>query len=232
MTQLVQSTHGVLVDVFSDLFVLGNQVKYARDLGSPDSFRIRLEHLLHEADGKGVELGLTRDALLDARFGVVAFLDEMIFTSGWTHKDEWASRPLQYQFFETNIAGEEFFTRLESIRKALPVNPDLLEVYLVCLTLGFEGQYKIHGRERLKDLRHDVFREIHAKRGDPAPLSPHGQRHEEIIDVVKRDLPAWIVAVGAVSIVFFFYVSLSVLIHQESVSVADRLQTLMVQTNP
>lgn len=232
MPQLTQSSQGVLVDIFSDLFVLGTQVKYARDLGSPDSFRIRLEQLLHDADGKGVEIGVPRDVLLDARFAVIAFLDEMIFSSGWAHKEEWASRPLQYQFFETNIAGEEFFNRLESLRKALPVNPDLLEVYLICLTLGFEGQYKVHGRERLKDLRHDLFREIHAKRGGPSPLSPHSQRHEEIIDVVKRDLPAWIVAVGAVSIVFFFYVALSVLIHQESLSVADRIHTLAVQANP
>ena len=225
-----QLPNSALVDVFSDLLVLGYQLRQARDLGSPDSIRLRLEQMFQEADRLGIEQGIFRDTLMDARFAVVAFLDEMILSSGWPHKEEWASRPLQFQYFETNVAGEEFFTKLDSFRRALPINPDLLEIYHVCLVLGFEGQYKLAGREKLKDLIHDLFRDIQGRRGEPPPLSPHAQRHEEVLEVVKRDLPAWVMAVCAVAVVFFLYVSLSVLIHQEGSSVAESLRTLASNT--
>ena len=228
----IPPTRGQLVNVFSDLLVLGFQMKDARDLGNLDSLRATLEERFQEADRQGVEQGISRDTLLDARFAVVAFIDEMILHSGWAQKQEWASHSLTFQFFETNVAGEEFFDRLNSFRRALPPNPDLLEVYHVCLVLGFEGKYKLQGREKLKDLIHDLFRDIEGRRGELFSLSPHAERREEVLDLVKRDLPAWVVGVCSVSIVFFFYIALSVLIHQEGTTVAQHLQELAARALP
>jgi len=156
----------------------------------------------------------------------------MILNSGWAQKGEWASRPLQYQFFETNVAGEEFFDRLNSYRKALPPNPDLLEVYHICLVWGLEGKYKLQGREKLKDLIHDLFREIEGRRGEQPAFSPHAERREEVLDLVKRGVPAWVIGVCSVSIVFFFYVALSVLIHHEGTTVVQSLQELAERALP
>ena len=100
---------GLLGNIFSEIFILGSQIQHARDLGNVDTLRTRIELMVHQADQRGVECGFSRDLLADARFAVVAYLDEMIFNSGWSKKQEWASRPLQYQFFETHVAGEEFF---------------------------------------------------------------------------------------------------------------------------
>ena len=226
------STQGQLINVFSDLLMLGYQVKDARDLGQPNTFRVRLEEMFQEADRRGVEQGIPRDTLMDARFAVVAFIDEMILNSGWAHKQEWTSRLLQFHYFETNVAGEEFFDRLNSLRRALQPDPNLLEVYHVCLVLGFEGKYKLQGRDKLKDLIHDLFRDIEGRRGELPPLSPHAERREEVLELVKRDLPAWVVGVCSVSIVFFFFIALSVLIHQEGTSVAQQLQELATRALP
>jgi type VI secretion system protein ImpK len=100
------------------------------------------------------------------------------------------------------------------------------------LLWGFEGKYKLQGREKLKDLIHDLFRDIEGRRGEHPALSPHAERREEVLDLVKRDLPAWVVGVCSVSIVFFFYIALSVLIHQEGTTVAQTLQEFAERALP
>jgi type VI secretion system protein ImpK len=139
---------------------------------------------------------------------------------------------LQYDFFGEYVAGEGFFQHLDTIRRSLPLNAELLEVYGLCLILGFEGQYRIHEREKLRGLIEDVTREVQAKRGDVPVLSPHGERPEELLtELVKRELPVWVVLVTSAGIVLLFYLALLFLISQDAGHVVDQLRKLL-QENP
>jgi len=122
------------------------------------------------------------------------------------------------------LAGEGFFKRLDTIRRSLPLNADLLEVYALCLILGFEGQFRIHDREELPPLIVDITRDVQAKRGDIPSLSPHGKRPEELMELVKRDLPVWVVLVSSAGIVFLLYLALLFLIGQDATQVVDQLK--------
>ncbi len=219
-----------LTDAFSELFVLGTYVRDARDLGSCEALRTRLVTMFNNADAQGRESGFSQDTLAQARYAVAAFIDEMVFTSNWPSKDQWTSHPLQYEFFGEYVAGEGFFKRLEAIRGGMPLNTDLLEVYVNCLILGFEGQYRVHEREKLRGLIEDTTREIQAKR-EVLPFSPHGQRPEELLELVKRELPAWVVLVTGLGIVFFFYLGLSLLISHDADLVVQELRQLLVEVN-
>ena len=221
---------GKIAEAFSDLVVLGTYLKDAKDLGSPDHLRTRLQHLFHVAEEACKTSGVSSEAQLHARYAVTAYIDEMIINSRWAHREQWAARPLQYDFFSEYVAGEGFFKRLETIRRSLPLNADLLEVYALCLIMGFEGQYRIHERERLRGLIEDVTREVQAKRGDMPPLSPHGQRPEELMELVKRELPVWVVLVTSVGIVFLFYMALTFLISQDAGHVLDQLKRLLQES--
>jgi type VI secretion system protein ImpK len=78
----------------------------------------------------------------DARFALVAFIDEVVATSGWRNAPEWERDPLQAQLFGTRDAGLEFYKRMERLKKP---NAAALEVFYYCLALGFQGEYV--GRE-------------------------------------------------------------------------------------
>jgi len=85
------------------------------------------------------------DELAQARFALVAWLDEVILRSSWPGRDEWAGQPLQLRLFRTNRAGNEFFAHLAALR------PEWLgarEIFLLVLSLGFEGQYHDQPAER------------------------------------------------------------------------------------
>lgn len=78
----------------------------------------------------------------DARFALVAWIDEVVATSGWRNAPEWERDPLQAQLFGTRDAGLEFYKRMERLKKP---NAAALEVFYYCLALGFQGEYV--GRE-------------------------------------------------------------------------------------
>lgn len=216
-----------LSEVFNDLLVLGVQLREATNPGTVESLRARLHQLFQSADEQGRAAGFTQEALGQARYAVAAFIDEMLINSRWTHKDEWAARPLQYDFFGEFVAGEGFFKRLEQIRGGIPVNADLLELYTYCLMLGFEGQYKLENREKLRGLIEDLTRQVQGKRGEIPPLSPKGRRPEELLEMVKRELPVWVIVVTSVSLVLVFYLGLSFLIGQDASYVDNELKRLL-----
>ena len=226
----VEERVGKIAESFSDLLVLGTYLKEAKDLGSPEHLRTRLQHLFHVAEKQAKSIGVSSDAYAEAKYAVTAYIDEMIINSRWSQREQWAARPLQYDFFSEYVAGEGFFKRLETIRRTPPLNTDLLEIYDLCLILGFEGQYRIHERENLRGIIEDVTREIQAKRGDAPALSPHGKRPEELMELVKRELPVWVVLVTSISIVLVFYLALSFLIGQDAGYVVDQLKKLLQET--
>jgi type VI secretion system protein ImpK len=78
----------------------------------------------------------------DARFALVAWIDELVATSGWRSAPEWERDPLQAQLYGTRAAGVDFYRRMEKLR---PENAAAFEVYFYCLALGFQGEYV--GRE-------------------------------------------------------------------------------------
>lgn len=216
-----------LVDLFSDLFILGAHLKTARDYGTPDALRMRLVEMFNAAEREAKRLAVPDDAVQQARFAVAAFLDEMILGVPSPHRDAWSARPLQYEFFRENVAGVEFFNRLDGLRKSISSNRDVVEVYYLCLVLGFEGQYKLHGREKLKDLIDGLAREIQPRPGEIPLLSPHGKRPDELIEMVKQGIPSWVVAVSCFAIVFLLYISLSLLISRDANGIANEIQQLI-----
>ncbi|MFO0698098.1 MAG: type IVB secretion system protein IcmH/DotU [Nitrospira sp.] len=219
-----------IADAFSDLLVLGAYLKDTKDLGSPDHLRTRLHHLFQQAEDTAKKYGVASDAITQARYAVAAYIDEMIINSRWTHRDTWASRPLQYDLFGEFVAGEGFFKRLDSIRRGLPLDHNLLEVYGLCLIFGFEGQYRLHERERLRGLIEDVTREVRAKRGDAQELSPRGRRPEELMELVKREVPAWVVLTTSAGIVLLFYLALTFLVNQDVDHVLEQLKKLLQES--
>jgi len=216
-----------LADPFSELFILGANLRSARDFGSTDALRQRIIDLFNRAEREGKELGFPEEILSQARYGIAAFLDEMILGSSSPNREEWSARPLQYEFFKEHVAGVEFFNRLDRLRRGLPASRDLLELYYLCLVFGFEGQYKIHGREKLQELVEGIAREIQPRQEGPSLLSPHARRPDEFIEMVKRGLPAWVVVVSCVAVVFFFYLGLSFVMSYEANRAAQEIKQFM-----
>jgi len=95
-----------------------------------------------------------------SKYALAAYVDECVLSSEWSGKIQWKQSPLQLQFFNEHLAGEHFFDRLLYLRKSLSKYIDVLEIYYVCLTLGFEGRYRSGDLEALEILKVDIWKEI------------------------------------------------------------------------
>jgi type VI secretion system protein ImpK len=134
-------------------------------LGDPEAFRQRMRAALRDAQREATAIGYTADDIRDAEFAIAAFLDEVILTSTDPGRQQWAQNPLGVDLFDEAAAGDVFFERLDSLktRRNSTSLADLLEVYLLCLLLGFEGRHagrkgEIHShidwlRRRIETIR-------------------------------------------------------------------------------
>ncbi len=212
----------------SDIFSLVLSLKQARDLGDVGEFRKRIHRMLEVMEEEARKSGYGSVAVEDARFAVVACLDEAVLNSPWSGKDAWRSNPLQAEIFKINVAGEEFFTRLDKLRANLDENRPVVEVYYDCLALGFEGRFKLFGREKLDALINDLSRELARGQGwNVDSLSPRWKRPDDFTEAVGEGVPMWVTALffipGAILLIALF----AAVAHSSAGSTAETIRHLM-----
>lgn len=177
----------------------------------PDAigFRAQIREALRLADQEARQKGYSGDEVKLAIFAVVAFLDESVLNSPNPTFASWASRPLQEELFGGHLAGEAFFTNLESLLRAndSPSNADVLEVYQLCLLLGYQGRYTIGNRGELQAIKQAVGEKIRRIRGTtvfaPDALPVAGTAPRIRTDPVVRTLFYSALACLALMIVLF-----------------------------
>jgi type VI secretion system protein ImpK len=187
-----------LVDLFADLLSLAYSARTQPELGNPEEVRARILSLLSRAEEQGRELGHDTQQVDEARFAVVALLDEVILSSTWAGRDLWRGNPLQRELFRINVAGEEFFTRLDRLRGDAKENQPALEVFHTCLALGFEGKYKLLGQERLQSLIREVAGVLSRSGSGLDHLAPAWKRPDDVVESAGERVPVW-ATVGAIA---------------------------------
>jgi type VI secretion system protein ImpK len=221
----IRSLPDLAASVFSLILSLRSSSSYAGE----GELRTRIAGYLEQLDREGREAGIAREDLEAAKYPLVAFVDETILNSSWQHRDAWRERPLQLDLYGETIAGERFFERLEKIRQGGDSKLHLLEIYYVCLALGFEGKYKLSGGDRLRVLTSEIRGQLGYADPDRerTPLSPSGRRsgyrsREEVGDALPI---ARIAAICAGGLVLLFVILWFLINHTES-GALDALERL------
>ncbi|MDO8989125.1 MAG: type IVB secretion system protein IcmH/DotU [Sideroxyarcus sp.] len=170
------------------------------------------------------ESQLDTGSVSDVKYALAAFVDEKVMSSAWPHRLSWMGKPLQLEYFGDNLGGEGFFQKLTKLRQSGNRNVDALEVYYLCMQLGFEGMYRLRGLEQLQALQVDLRTQIADCRNRvPRTLSPHGVAAGSFMDKVQREVPYWVIAVVSLSIIFFTYLLFVFLLGSKADSVSEIL---------
>jgi type VI secretion system protein ImpK len=139
-----------------------------------NAFRHHTREAIKTAAGQALAAGYPADDAKLATFAVVAFLDESVLNSRNPIFADWARQPLQEELFGTHIAGEVFFQNLQQLlgRSDAHDLADLLEIYYLCLLLGFGGRYSVGNRGELTQVMNMTAEKIRRIRGRFGALSP------------------------------------------------------------
>ena len=217
-----------LPELCADCFMLILQLRAAKEYGDPVTLRKRIGELLRRLERNAKEAGFEHDAIHEkAMFALVAFIDETILGSEWRGKDSWLAQPLQMEWFNRFDAGDEFYNRLQELRQRTAHNAEVVEVFYLCLALGFRGKFQF-SLDKLDPFIEDLYNELRRATGRAADLlSPHGKPRDQIVQVVKERVPAWVVGVIAATIGFVFYFIMSISIGGQAGEVKTAIEKMM-----
>ncbi len=163
-----RSERATLMDLASPIF--GYAASLPHDPGGVHpgypQFRQEVMTALQRFQSEAQEHGIDRQDAEDAQFALAAFMDEQVGTSEWSGKTQWQSEPLNMTLLADPEAGVSFFRKLDAFGDRQRA---VKEIYLVCLSMGFRGQYAeldpTQQAARLGEIRQKVLRSIH-----PEPL--------------------------------------------------------------
>jgi type VI secretion system protein ImpK len=131
-----------------------------------------------------------------ASYVLCTVIDEAVVTTRWGNESDWSQTSLLSRFHNETSGGEKFFHYLDRLSKNPVRHLPVLELMYLCISLGFEGKYRVQtrGMLELEGIRDALYRQIRQLRGDvPRELSPHweGLNHQRRSPV--RIVPVWIV---------------------------------------
>ncbi len=218
-----------LSDLSSECLILILQLRSTNDYGDAEVLKTRVYEMFERFESNARKFGIDNDKIRLAKFALVAFLDETIISSSWQQKEAWLSDPLQIKLFETFNAGEEFFTHLNELSQKTSVNKEVLEVYYLCLSLGFKGKYQLQSPENLRTIIDDLNLELHPEAyGTIDSISPNGKPRQSFVQSVRSGLPLWVYPLGALIVFVIFYVIMSTAISGEAEKAVDFLKSLLI----
>jgi type VI secretion system protein ImpK len=199
----------------TDLFLIVIRMRESEDLGDPAALRKLIMYYIDLFKRNCKTAGIADDAAADALYAMVALIDETVLSAGGACRDYWFGRPLQLDYFGDNIAGEEFYRRLQKLLAQAEKNKDALELYYLCLSLGFEGKYKILDPQERSALIDETGRKLRrAKIRISTALSPHGNRTDSGVPQKKSGtdrFPLWMAGAAAGGVCFVIYVIVLIL---------------------
>ena len=183
--------------------LLGSLAESLFDLdekGVKEKIRAMVTHASQEAD----KAGYTPSQIEDANFAIIAFIDEAIAFSRWEGKTSWVTSKLQVEYFDRFDAGKEFFARLERLLEAPRQNQDVLELYYLCLGIGFKGE-NYANPDKLHSLKYDAFRKLEPLTGySDRSLSVNKATSNPKFEVV-REVHSWLIfGIGAALILILW----------------------------
>lgn len=204
--------------VFQELLTVGERLRCNRQsVADAASFRAQIWAGVRTAVDTGRNRGYSQEDIELATFAVIAFIDESILNLRHPIFADWPRQPLQEERYGHHVAGEIFFQNLQKLltRTDSPQLADLLEVYYLCLLLGFAGRYSLGGRGELRAIMQQTAEKLQRIRQTSAILSPDSRPPDAQVkqasgDPVARILMFVAVACAVLMVALFivFYVFL------------------------
>jgi len=182
--------------------------------------------MLQEMEQRGATLRHSERQINSVKFALAAFVDETVLTTHSPVSAEWEKFPLQLEYFGEHLAGVKFFERLDELLKQIQTDADVVEVYYLCLLLGFKGKYGVYMEDQLKELIKNTAVQLkRVGRLQETELSPHWKVMDQPEPPRDPGLPLWakIGAAAGLVVVALIYLVLLLLLKSDVRSAMEQL---------
>ena len=157
-----------------------------------NNLRPKVAGLLKDFEDRANRYRFDSKIIQVSKFALASFVDETILTNNFPLKDEWEKNPLQLEYFGEQLAGNKFFDKLQAMLKQIETTQDAVEIYYVCMLLGFKGRYAVYEHDKLMSIMQSTANAL-VKVGkiSNVELSPHWLANDQPKPQEKRGMPTW-----------------------------------------
>ena len=180
-----------LLDLMHEGFYMLFMLKHGSAPCDEQSFMDRITAFLGDFEREAKKIRADGDDIEAAKYAFCAAVDEIILASPFALRKQWERRPLQLLIFGDQLAGEHFFDRLDALRGKGAMRVQALQVFHMCLLLGFQGKYAIDGGEKLSYLTARLGDEIAHIKGKSRGFAPRAERPDQVVNKRGSDVPLW-----------------------------------------
>lgn len=218
-----------LLATAAPLLTVATQLRNTASHQDSGGLRSRLVEEVKRFETKARGKGITPEATMTARYVLCALIDETVLGTPWGSDSIWSKQGLLITFHNEAWGGEKFFLLLDKLMQNPTGNQHLLELMYICLTLGFEGRYRVleGGQRRLDELREQLYRTIRLQHNEfERDLSPHWQGIVDRRNPLIRYVPLWVLAALACALLLVMYIGFSYSLNRDSDPVLTALHNV------
>jgi type VI secretion system protein ImpK len=224
--------HGAnpLLRAAAPLFALVRQLRQTRRHDDVEGLRRDVIASIRQFDNEAVQAGVSAKTAAQATYALCSLIDETVLSTPWGSDSIWAKKSLLITFYKEASAGETFFQFLKEARNYPKNNIDLLELFYVCLSLGFQGRYRPQdrGSDHLARIRQEVLALIRQQRGEhERELSPRWRGIEDRRPAVSRFVPLWVAGAVAGAVILIAFVGFNLRLNEASDDVYNKIVALV-----
>jgi type VI secretion system protein ImpK len=224
-----------LLQAAAPLFALTNQLRGSVSHADPAGLQTHVGQEIMNFEAKTRQLGETPERILAARYAICTLLDETVLSTPWGAESQWAGQTLLVRFHNEARGGEKFFQILERLFQDPGSNLNLLEFMYVCLSLGFQGKYRLQprGQAELEQVQHSLYETIRNFRGQPEQdLSVRWRGVEDDRPKLAQYVPLWVLGAAGAGLSLLVYVGFLFGLSAQSDPVAAQIHQLGNETVP
>lgn len=205
------------ISLAKPIFIHIDKLLHTYDLGDVGNVHALLIEEIDAFTQNAAKQNVENSQVLVARYLLCTFLDELICTTHWGKNNDWARDSLLGHFYRETYGGEKFFQLLTKLLASPANNIHLLEFMYVCISLGFEGKYRIQtrGKMELDAIRENLFKQIKTVQGRQVQTfytepKVSSQKHHYVYKA-----PYLVLIIGVIAIVTIVYASLSISLNDQ-----------------
>jgi len=216
-----------LKDLVQDFISMALIVRKGRQVTSVSAFEASVDTFFKALESDARSANYSVEQVKDTQYALCAFLDESVLRSGDNElRRHFELQPLQFRYFGVHLAGEGFFEKIDALRGDVKQNLDVLEVYHLCLALGFEGKFSLGQKDQLRYLANTLGQDIARFRKTPKALSPDWALPDQVSQMLRHEVPLWLYLALIALVCAGVYLTLDWLLGKDVAALSEQISQL------
>ncbi|HRJ60643.1 MAG TPA: type IVB secretion system protein IcmH/DotU, partial [Azospirillaceae bacterium] len=186
------SGDGTLLSVTTPALMLISRINNIKENIDPNLLKQSADKAMQNLHSDIIKIGLKAGEARIAHYFICATIDDIALNSPWGRLSSWTKNSMVSTFHIDAEGGDRVLELAESMRKNPAKYRDLLELAYLCVSLGFEGRFRVtpNGQTELKSFRESLYLAVaQLRRPAAADLSPHWRGAEIPLAARRRTAP-------------------------------------------